>query len=201
MQNESNRELGETALRMVYAVVEKVLPPHAREHALESIESLVRDVLPLVYEEPKLVVRTHAMIADATQEKLDEVCKTSNFNGTMTVVPDYELQPGDCRVEWSGGGADRDEQQIWADIRALVTENLGPVDAFTMDDTGGGDATPEPGDVPDNTDQIEGYGAAAHDDTDTIDQTSEAEEREPHHAADGSADTLEPQEDPELPGA
>ncbi len=202
MQNESNRELGETALRMVYAVVEKVIPAHAREHALESIEELVREVLPLVYEEPKLVVRTHAMIAEATQDKLDEVCKTSNFNGTMTVVPDYELQPGDCRVEWDGGSADRDEQQIWADIRAIVTENLGPVDMFTGDD-----AAPEASaETAHAEDETIGSGAAAQDETTDVDdgngdQENGTGDQELQQAADDGGEISEPQQDPETPDA
>lgn len=132
-QSEANREIGETALRLVYAVIEKVVPAHAQAHATESVEALVRDVLPLVYDEPSLMVSTHNMITEAVQSRLDEVVGRSNFRGSVTVTPDYELQPGDCRVDWQGGGADRSEGRLWNDIRAIMAENIGPVDVDALD--------------------------------------------------------------------
>ena len=127
-QADANREIGELAMRMVYAVVEKVIPAHGKAHAVESVEALVRDILPLVYDEPTLIVRTHVMIAEDVQEKMTEICRKSNFRGSVEVVPDYELQPGDCRVEWDGGGADRDEGRLWHDIRVIIGEDIGRVD-------------------------------------------------------------------------
>lgn len=132
-QAEANRETGEVAMRMVYAVVEKVLPEHAKGYVVDSMEALVREVLPLVYDEPTLVVRVHNMVAEDVQTKLDEICERSNFNGTARVVPDYELQPGDCRVEWEGGGADRVEGRLWSEIREIISDNVGPVDLDALD--------------------------------------------------------------------
>ncbi|MEQ9445537.1 MAG: FliH/SctL family protein [Rhodospirillaceae bacterium] len=132
-QDKANAEIGQTAMRMVYAIIEKVVPVHAQASAIESVEALVREVLPLVYEEPKLTVRTHNMIAEDVQNQLNTICEKSNFNGEISVVPDYELQPGDCRVEWHGGGADRNEDRLWKEIRTIVEENVGAVDVQAMD--------------------------------------------------------------------
>lgn len=132
-QAEANRNMGETAMRMVYAVVEKVLPDHAQAFAMDQMEALVREVLPLVYDEPTIVVRVHNMVADDVQTKLDEICERSNFNGSARVVPDYELQPGDCRVEWEGGGADRSETRLWSEIRNVISDNVGSIDVPALD--------------------------------------------------------------------
>lgn len=132
-QTETNKEIGQAALRLVYAVIEKVVPTHAQAHAVDSVEALVRDVLPLVYDEPTLVVRTHNMIAEDVQARMEDVVGRSNFTGSVTVMPDYELQPGDCRVDWKGGGADRDEGRLWSDIRAVIKDNIGPVDVDALD--------------------------------------------------------------------
>ena len=131
-QTEANRETGELALRMVYAVIETVLPDHAKEYVYDSVEGLVKDVLPLVYDEPTLVVRAHEIIVEGLQAKLAEVCAQSNFNGTFKVVSDYEFQPGDCRVEWEGGGADRNEARLWQDIRTIIAENIGQVNVHEL---------------------------------------------------------------------
>ena len=128
-----NSQTGKVAMRMVYAIVEKVLPVHTKNHIVDSMEALVRQILPLVYNEPTLVVRVHNMVAEDIQTKLSEICGRSNFNGSTRVVPDYELQPGDCRVEWEGGGADRNEARLWREIREIISDNFGTVDLESMD--------------------------------------------------------------------
>jgi hypothetical protein len=57
----------------------------------------------------------------------------ASFQGTYSVITDYELQPGDCRLEWDGGGAERSEARIWRDIREIVAANFGGMDADAMD--------------------------------------------------------------------
>jgi len=133
-QTESNRETGEMAMRMAYAVIEKILPEHAKDHVYDSVEALVKDVLPLVYDEPVIKVRAHKMIAEGLQEKLTQVCEQSNFTGRFEVISDYEFQPGDCRVEWEGGGADRSEARLWAEIREIVSDNVGAVSVDALDE-------------------------------------------------------------------
>ncbi len=171
-QAEANRETGEMALRMVYRVIEKVLPGHAVKHAYDSIEDLVKEVLPLVYDEPTLVVRAHEMIVDGLQAKLTEVSAQSNFNGTFKVVSDYEFQPGDCRVEWDSGGADRSEARLWQDIRAIIADNVGPVNVEELDAAADGLSEVETEAVDDNAEQ----NTAAPDEPDTAPEDGDQEE-------------------------
>jgi flagellar assembly protein FliH len=132
-QRESYGQLANDALRMVYAVVRKLLPPVAHTHAAETIGEFVREVLPLAASEPKLVVRAHSMITADLEERLKPLASRSGFRGSMVVMADYELQPGDCRIEWDGGGADRDEARIWREIRAAIAATLGDVDPEGLD--------------------------------------------------------------------
>ena len=132
-QAEANKELAHLAMRMVYGITQRLLPRHAQAYAVDSIEDFVRKVLPLAVGEPRLVVRSHPMIAEDLQVRLKEVFERSSFQGTYTVVTDYEVQPGDCRLEWDGGGAERSEARIWAEIREVIAGNFGDVDPDTLD--------------------------------------------------------------------
>jgi flagellar assembly protein FliH len=133
-QAEANKELASLAMRMVYGLARRLLPEHAQAHAVDSIEAFVRKVLPLAVGEPRLVVRSHPMISEDLEARLKDVFARSAFQGTFTVVTDYEVQPGDCRLEWDGGGADRDESRIWAEIREVVAANFGDIDIDALDD-------------------------------------------------------------------
>jgi flagellar assembly protein FliH len=132
-QTESNKDLAHLAMRMVYGFVRRLLPEHAQVHAVDSIEVFVRKILPLAVGEPRLIVRSHPMIAEDLETRLKEVFIRSGFQGSFTVVTDYEVQPGDCRLEWDGGGAERDEARIWADIREVVAATFGDFDVDAMD--------------------------------------------------------------------
>ncbi len=132
-QAETNKELANFAMRMVYGLAQRLLPRHAQAHAVDSIEEFVRRVLPLAVGEPRLVVRSHPMISEDLDARLKDVFARSSFQGTFTVVTDYEVQPGDCRLEWDGGGAERNEARIWAEIREVIAGNFGDVDLNALD--------------------------------------------------------------------
>ena len=132
-QAETNREIGETAIRLLFAVARKTIPETAHQFAQENVTDFVRKILPLVIGETKLIIRTHAMIVEDIQNKLPEVFTRAGFLGGYTVVADYELQPGDCRLEWSGGGAERSEARIWAEIEKAMAEGVGTFDETTVE--------------------------------------------------------------------
>ena len=132
-QRAANEALANDAMRMAYGVISKLLPEFARQHALENVEGFIRQILPVAVGEPRLLIRAHEMIASELDERLKEVFTRASFQGGYSVVVDYELQPGDCRVEWDGGGADRDEARIWHNIREVIAANFGDVNVPELD--------------------------------------------------------------------
>lgn len=127
-QQIANREIGETAIRLLFAVARRTIPETAHQFAKENITDFVRQTLPVVLGEPKLLIRVHSMIVEDIQSQLTEVFTRAGFQGTYLVVADYELQPGDCRVEWSGGGAERNEGRIWREIERIIGDAVGTFD-------------------------------------------------------------------------
>jgi flagellar assembly protein FliH len=141
-QRSANKDLGETAIRLLFAVARKTIPETAHQFAQENVADFVKKILPLVIGEPKLVIRTHAMIVEDIQTKLSEVFTRAGFLGGFTVIADYELQPGDCRLEWSGGGAERSEARIWSEIERAMAEGVGSFED-TKTTTAGTNTAPE----------------------------------------------------------
>jgi flagellar biosynthesis/type III secretory pathway protein FliH len=73
------------------------------------------------------------MITADIEARVQGLTDRAGFRGTFAVQPDYELQPGDCRIEWDGGGADRDEARIWQEIRAAIATTLGDIDTEKLE--------------------------------------------------------------------
>jgi len=64
-------------------------------------------------------------MAEAVKEKVEGLAERAAFDGKLGVVGDPSLAPGDCRVEWGDGGAERDQSRAWALIDQAVEAALG----------------------------------------------------------------------------
>jgi flagellar assembly protein FliH len=134
-QKTANVDLEKLAMRLVYGVTRRLLPAFAEQYAVDNVEGFIRAILPVALGEPKLLIRAHAMIAADLEARLKDVFARAGFQGTYSVVADYELQPGDCRVEWEGGGADREEARIWRNVREVIAANYGDIDVDALDNS------------------------------------------------------------------
>ena len=127
-QQNANREIGESAIRLLFAVARKTIPETANQFAQENVTDFVKKILHLVLGEPKMIIRVHSMIVEDIQTRMSDVFTRAGFQGGYSVIADYELQPGDCRVEWSGGGAERSEAKIWREIERAMADSVGEFD-------------------------------------------------------------------------
>jgi len=109
------------ALETVTAIVRKIVPYYARTHGYDEVEALLRDCLSSAYDEPRIVVRAHDSVLGSLTAQLDDLAKSSGFNGNLVLFEDQDLAPGDCRVEWADGGAERNIDRVWEDIELAIT--------------------------------------------------------------------------------
>jgi len=125
------------ALRTVTMIVGKIVPYYAGKHGLKEVEALVHDCLAATYDEPRVVVRAHGSILGPLTDHLDQITTSSGFNGNVVALEDPSLSPGDCRVEWADGGAERDVERVWESIKtslARFTDESPPVLPETIGD-------------------------------------------------------------------
>lgn len=108
------------SVRVAVAIARKVVPRLADAGGTGEIEALVRDCLPQAVDEPHLIIRVPSDRVESLEERLTTLVRQGGYGGKLAVVPEDELGPRDCRVEWADGGAERDEARIWADIDAAV---------------------------------------------------------------------------------
>jgi len=156
-------------LGLASTIARKVVPPIARDAAQAAVEDLVRDCLPKLMDEPRVVIRVHATVMDQLRDRVDTLAAKSGFAGDIILLPEEEFMETDCRVEWADGGAESSSAALWADIDKTL-------DTFLP-------ATPEP--APDTENEADNPSSAdtARDDT-TIDQQPDPAPQTP--AAPGS---------------
>jgi flagellar assembly protein FliH len=116
-------------LEAAITVVRKLFPNLAREHGLDEVRAVVDACLERLRDEPRLVVRTADSDLDALKERIEQSAEHSGFEGKLVFLVDERLAPGDLRLEWADGGAERDQAGLWKEIDAIIARALSPAPA------------------------------------------------------------------------
>ncbi|TAN71757.1 MAG: flagellar assembly protein FliH [Magnetospirillum sp.] len=112
------------AARVAMAVLKKVLPAACESNAFEEVVRTVQECFAHVLDEPRIIVRVEQDLVDPVRDRLEAVAGMHGFEGRVVVQPDMRLMRGDCRVEWTDGGAERDQVRLIADIEAAVERSV-----------------------------------------------------------------------------
>jgi flagellar assembly protein FliH len=108
------------AIEVAVAIARKAVPGIAAAHATAAVEELVRETLPSLSAEPRIVVRAAESVLEAVQARLGKQLAASGFGGKLVVIGEPSLAPPDCRIEWADGGAEIDTAGVWRQVDAAV---------------------------------------------------------------------------------
>jgi flagellar assembly protein FliH len=107
-------------LEALRAVLRKVVPALCRKEPLAEIEALVVDCLHEAFEEPRVVLRVADSLFPILSERVEKLAASAGFAGKVVLLADETLGPGDARIEWAEGGAERDGTRLLEDIDAAL---------------------------------------------------------------------------------
>ncbi|MCP5372610.1 MAG: hypothetical protein H6907_12840 [Hyphomicrobiales bacterium] len=150
----ADRRAEEQAVAVAVGIARKVLPAMNARNALDEVERLARSVLDHIAEAETVRVEVHADLADEVGRRIDALAAARGHMGRVTMIGTPDLAPGDCRIDWGDGGAERDVAALWRRIDEILERNLGLTppdtepaaeaapDTDDSDDTPGGDGPP-----------------------------------------------------------
>jgi flagellar assembly protein FliH len=108
------------AVTAAVEIVRRLLPALGKREAMAEIEALITDCLARLHDEPRLVVRVADELLDEVRQRIDQLSGAAGFAGRVILLADNTLKPGDARVEWADGGADRDTGALWREIEGVI---------------------------------------------------------------------------------
>jgi flagellar assembly protein FliH len=112
------------AVDMTRAILRKAVPALTRKAPLLEIEAMVADCLREAFDEPRIVLRVADALFEALQKRLGALATATGFAGRIVLLADETLGPGDARVEWADGGAERDTGRLMRDIDGALARAL-----------------------------------------------------------------------------
>lgn len=125
-QDDANEAHAREGVRVALAVIRKMLPAAAETHAFGEVTRVVEEVIGDLLDEPRIIVKVAEPLVDAVRQRLEAVCQAQGFEGRVVVQADDRMRAGDCRVEWTDGGAERDQERLLRDIEDAVENALAP---------------------------------------------------------------------------
>ncbi len=125
VQAEANEARAREAVAVAIAVVRKLQPEMSRDHALEEIAGVIEECLTHIEKDVRVTVRVSPDHLDSIRHYADQAAAATGFEGKLVFAADPRIAPGDCRVEWGDGGAERDQVRLWAEIDAVLARALG----------------------------------------------------------------------------
>ena len=135
-QARANDQIMTDSLKLVMATLRRALPAMAETHAFDEVSKVVADLIPHLLDEPRIIVRVALPLVETMRERLEQVAHSTGFEGRVVVQDDARMGPGDCKVEWADGGAERDLSRLIAEMDQIVERALAsmPVNTDTAAD-------------------------------------------------------------------
>lgn len=114
----------ENTMRLVLAIVRKLLPAYIAQHGAAEIEAAVSTFLTELVDEARLIIRVHEKWLDPLRQRIDDMAARHGFAGQVSVLADPRLTELDVRADWGDGGAERDPQALWQEVERIAGDLL-----------------------------------------------------------------------------
>lgn len=119
-QSKANDLILSDAVKLAMATMRRAMPATAEKYAFDEVAKVVADLVPHLLDEPRIIVRVALPLVDTMRQRLEQVAHSTGFEGRMVVQEDARLGPGDCKVEWADGGAERDLSRLLNEMDQIV---------------------------------------------------------------------------------
>jgi len=103
---------------LLLACLRRVLPELCRLHGVGEARAVARAVLPGLLHEPQITVRADAATAAAVAAEI--AAHEPDLAARVRTQPMAQMAPGDVRIGWADGSAQRDVAALWRAIAAAL---------------------------------------------------------------------------------
>jgi flagellar assembly protein FliH len=119
-QEEMFDALAQDCERLVNVILDRLLPELVRRGGAEEILGVVKTALSIACNDPVVEVRVPHDVVEGIRPHITRLTRDIGFRGRVDLLGDSYLTDGMVRVRWLHGGAQRDPNQMLAEVSAVV---------------------------------------------------------------------------------
>jgi flagellar biosynthesis/type III secretory pathway protein FliH len=107
--------------RLAVAAARKVAGDALKRDPFNAVQSLMHECMGIIAGASKLTVVVSATLAPGLRQRIDTLKPIlQGFEGELVVEEDAALLDQDCRVEWGNGYGERNTEELWKAVEAIV---------------------------------------------------------------------------------
>lgn len=111
-------------LQLCRILFERAFPMLNESHGLDEVVQTVESVLKRQAEQPEIIIEVCADYVVHIEKHLENLKQSEGLSGAYTVKANDTLGPGDCRMAWKDGGAQRNAANLSEQILQHLKEIL-----------------------------------------------------------------------------
>ncbi|HZQ40595.1 MAG TPA: FliH/SctL family protein, partial [Rhizomicrobium sp.] len=103
---------------------------HAALAALPAgdVEAALREAMHQAIGEPRVTLKAAPDVIAALKDRIETIAHEEGYEGRVLIAAEPALTGADCRIEWRGGGSERNEAAITAALDALIARRFSQSD-------------------------------------------------------------------------
>lgn len=106
---------------IVLMIARKLVGSAMESQPLGAIEPIVNECLTMLAGEAKLAIE----VCTDLKAPLEKYVATLQRQGqALEIIADAQMQAGDCRIQWPGGKAERNQEALWQEMEKIVMRAL-----------------------------------------------------------------------------
>ncbi len=115
-QLEFNRQLESQTISLINSVHQRIYPVTGSLIEMNEVVGFSESILSNLSEQPQIVISVSDHLAEKFREYIKKFTENRDYSGEIIVKNSQEINEGECRLEWHGGGAKRDPETIISEI-------------------------------------------------------------------------------------
>ena len=140
------QRLERDASNLAFAFASRFAEKLVAQEPKGEIMALLNQILAPLRKTPHISIRLNDTVADDIKAAVDQQMEELGFTGTLTILPDSVVMPGDCEVEWVDGGIGRNLRSAVRQVEKLLEDHFAnvPEDPSADEDEDEAEATEAP---------------------------------------------------------
>ena len=114
-----NEKLSEAVIEITLAIVKKLMPHYMEKEGLNEVEHAIRTILSTLIDQQNVTLYLNSEYLSEIDGRLTDIKQRTD--NRVTIMPDNDLSPWECRTEWFGGGARWSQDNLIDKIKDIFT--------------------------------------------------------------------------------
>src|SRR3954468_12503693 len=112
------------AARLALIMAKKIAPAALAALPAGDVENALRQAMHQAIGEPRITLRAAPAVTEVLEARLADIAHEEGYEGRVLIAADPAMTGADCRIEWRGGGAERNESIIEEALSALISRHF-----------------------------------------------------------------------------